>query len=46
MSYFPHPHSCTKNIKLSNYSTISDLKEQTGIETSKFAKKVDLAGLN
>ena len=46
MSYFPHPYSCTKNIKLPNYSTISDLKWQTGIEASKFAKKVDLAGLN
>ena len=30
---------------MSNYATKSDLKSATGINTSKFAKKVDLASL-
>ena len=31
---------------LSNYTTKSDLKNATGVATSKFAKKVDLARLD
>ena len=30
---------------MSNYATKSDLKNATGVDTSKFAKKVDLANL-
>ena len=30
---------------MSNYATKADLKNATGIDTSKFAKKVDLANL-
>ena len=32
-------------LDLSNYATKSDFKNATGIDTSKFAKKVDLARL-
>ena len=50
MSYFsePHPHSKNKitvELDLSNYATQSDLKSGTGIDTSKYAKKFDLANL-
>ena len=32
-------------LDLFNYATKSDLKNATGVDTSKFAKKVDLANL-
>ena len=32
-------------LDLSNYGTKSDLKNTTGVDTSKFAKKVNLANL-
>ena len=32
-------------LDLSNYATKVDLKNMTGVDTSKFAKKVDLASL-
>ena len=32
-------------LDLSNYATKVDLKTATGVDTSKFAKKVDLANL-
>ena len=32
-------------LDLSNYGTKADLKNVTGIDTSKFAKKIDLASL-
>ena len=32
-------------LDLSNYATKADLKNATGVDTSKFAKKVDLANL-
>ena len=32
-------------LDLSNYETKSDLKPATGVDTSKFAKKIDLANL-
>ena len=47
--YFPKPNSLGANVKveldLSNYATKSDLKNETGVDTSKFAKNVDLASL-
>ena len=47
--YFPKPKSLGANVKveldLSNYATKADLKNATGVDTSKFAKKVDLASL-
>ena len=51
MSYFPVPYTYSKNkieveLDLANYATRSDLKNATSIETSQFAKKVDLANLN
>ena len=49
MSYFPKPYTNKKKIDvkldLSNYSTKSDLKHATGVDTSKFATKDDLANL-
>ena len=50
MSYFPEPYTRSKNktkveLDLSNYSTKFDLKNATGVDTSKFAKKADLATL-
>ena len=33
-------------LDLSNYAAKSDLKHATGVDTSKFGKKVDLANLN
>ena len=32
-------------LDLSNYATKTDLKNVTGVDTSKFAKKIDLANL-
>ena len=47
--YFPEPKSLEGRVKvesnLSNYATKADLKNATGIDTSKFAKKGDLANL-
>ena len=47
--YFPKPNSLGANIKvdldLSNYATKIDLKDATGVDTSSFAKKTDLANL-
>ena len=47
--YFPEPKSSAGRVKveldLSNYATKADLKNATGLDTSKFAKKVDLANL-
>ena len=47
--FFP-PYSCIKNkikaqLDLSNYATKSDFKNATGVDTSQFAKKDDLANL-
>ena len=47
--YFPEPKSLRGRVKveldLSNYATKTNLKNATGVDTSKFAKKVDLANL-
>ena len=47
--YFPKPKSLGPNVKveldLSNYATKADLKNATGVDTSDFAKKTDLANL-
>ena len=47
--YFSEPKSSGGKVKveldLSNYATKADLKNATGVDTSKFAKKVDLANL-
>ena len=47
--YFPQPKSSGGKVKveldLSNYATKTDLKNATGADTSKFAKKVDLGNL-
>ena len=47
--YFPEPKSLVGRVKveldLSNYATKADLKNATGVDTSKFDKKVDLANL-
>ena len=47
--YFPKPNSLGVNVKveleLPNYATKIDLKNATGVDTSSFAKKVDLANL-
>ena len=46
---FPEPKSSGGRVKveldISNYATKTDLKNTTGVDTSKFAKKVDLASL-
>ena len=44
-SYFPEPYNRSRNklkveLDLSNYSTRSDLKNATGVDTSKFVKKL------
>ena len=47
--YFPGPTSLEKaevELDLSNYATKTDLKNATEIDTSSFAKKVNLASLN
>ena len=47
--YFPEPKSLGGRVKveldLSNYVTKAELKNATGVDTSKLAKKVDLANL-
>ena len=47
--YFPEPKSLAGRVKveldLSNYATNANLKNATSVDTSKFAKKVDLANL-
>ena len=47
--YFPEPKSFGRRVKaefdLSNYVAKVDLKNATGFDTLKFAKKVDLTGL-
>ena len=47
--YFPKPKSLGANIKveldLSNYATKADLKNATGVNTSDFARKTELANL-
>ena len=49
--YFPEPKSSRRRVKVKveldspNYATEADLKNATGVDTSKFAKKVDLANL-
>ena len=47
--YFPEPIFSGRKLKfelaLSNYATKSDLKNATGVDTSKFAKNVNLANL-
>ena len=47
--YFSASTSLQQRVKveldLSNYATKADLKNAAGINTSKFAKKVDLANL-
>ena len=45
--YFPEPKSSGGSVKveldLSNYATKADLKNATGVDTSDFSKKTDLA---
>ena len=47
--YLPKPKSLGANVKaeldLSNYATKADLKDATGVNTSKFVKQVDLGSL-
>ena len=47
--YFPKPKSSGANVKgeidLSNYVPEADSKNATGVDTSDFAKKTDLANL-
>ena len=47
--YFPKQNSLGGNVKveldLANYATKTDLKNATGVDTSSFAKKIDLANL-
>ena len=47
--YFPKPKSLGANVKveldLSHYATKADLKNVTGVDTSDFAQKTDLANL-
>ena len=47
--YFPEPKSFGGGVKvkldLFCYATKADFKNTTGVDTSKFVKKVDLAGL-
>ena len=47
--YFPEPTSSRETVKvgldLSNYATKADFKNANGVNTSKFAKKIDLANL-
>ena len=49
IEYFLKPKPLVGNMKveldLSNYTTKSDLKNTTGLESSKFSKKVDLASI-
>ena len=45
--YFPKPNSLGANVKVdldfSNFATKTDIKNATGVDTSYFAKKTDLA---
>ena len=48
--YFSKPHEAfgadiNVKVDLSNYARKADLKNATGVDTSKFAKKVDLVSL-
>ena len=46
--YFPEPKSLGKvkvEVDLSNYATKTESKNATGIDTSSFTKKIDLANL-
>ena len=47
--FFPKVNSLRANVKveldLSNYATETELKNATGVDTSKLAKKVDLVNL-
>ena len=48
LSYFPDPYTSIKNktktvLDLFNYTTKSDLKSATGIDTSQLGRKSDLA---
>ena len=47
--HFPEPKYFRRRVKIeldfSNYATKADLKSTTGVDTSKFAKKFDLASL-
>ena len=47
--YFPEPKCLATRVKVeidvSNYATNVDLKNATGVDTSKFAKMFDLANL-
>ena len=47
--YFPEPKPLRGRVKveldLSNYATKADLKNETSVDTSKFAKKIDLPNL-
>ena len=47
--YFEEPESLRERMKaeldLSNYATKADVKNARGVDTSKFAKRVDLASL-
>ena len=47
--YFPEPKSLGGRVKveldLSNYATKTNLRNATGADTSKFAKKINLASL-
>ena len=47
--YFSKPKSSGQRVEveldLANYATKTHLKAATGVDTSKFAKKVDLASL-
>ena len=47
--YFPEPKSSGGRVKveldLSHFATKSDLENAAGVDTSKFAKKVDLASI-
>ena len=47
--YFPEPKYSRGRVKvelgLSNYATKAALKNTTGVDTSKFTRKVDLASL-
>ena len=47
MSYFPEPYTYRRKyeVDFSDDATKCDLKESPGIDTLKFAKKVDLANL-
>ena len=48
--YFPKPNSLRQRVKvelnLCNYATNASLKNATGVDTSDFAKRTELANLN